>query len=156
MNDPQLEPYRHTQRAPWYISLFALAALMANIAWVARAEPEAAAILLASALVVAVLGFSMQHLTVSDEGDRLAISFGPLPLFRHRIRYDDMVAVELGRTPILHGWGIQWTPWRSQAWSLSAGPCVIIRRRRGRLKLGTDDADRLAEFLRQRIAEPRY
>jgi hypothetical protein len=143
--------YDHTQKAPWYLLLFAFAALFFTVAWVARAEPIAPALLLVAGLLMATLGYSFRELTVRDEDDRLAISFGPLPLFQRRIRYDDMTGVDLGRTPIMDGWGIHWKPWGGWIWSLASGPCVIIRRRRGVIRVGTDDAERLAEFLRSRI-----
>jgi hypothetical protein len=105
---------------------------------------------------MAMLGYSMQHLTVSDEGDRLAICFGPLPLFRRRIRYDDIIGVEIGRTTIMDGWGIHWSPWGGWVWSLSAGRCVVIRHQRGITSVGTDDAEGLAEFLKSRTdGQPR-
>jgi hypothetical protein len=43
-------------------------------------------------------------LTVADDGDRLAMCFGPLPLFKRRIRYDDIREIEIGRTTIVDGW----------------------------------------------------
>jgi hypothetical protein len=143
--------YDHTQKAPWYLLLFAFAALFFTVAWVTRAEPFAPTFLVVVGLVMAMLGYSFQHLTVRDEGDRLAIGFGPLPLFQRRISYDDMTGVELGRTTIMDGWGIHWSPWAGWVWSLSLGRCVVIRRRQGVIRVGTDDAERLAEFLMTRI-----
>ncbi|MHB8969624.1 MAG: hypothetical protein ACYC3X_05595 [Pirellulaceae bacterium] len=143
--------YHHTQKAPWFLLLLAFAALFFTVAWVTRAEPVVPAILVVAGLLMAMLGYSFQDLTVRDEGDRLAICFGPWPLFQRRILYDDMRAVEIGRTTIMHGWGIHWSPWGGWVWSLSAGLCVVIRRRRGVLRVGTDDAERLVEFLTTRI-----
>ena len=147
MSEPS---YQHTQKAPWFLLLLAFAALFFTVAWVTRAEPVLPAILLVTGLLMAVLGYSFQNLTVCDEGDRLAICFGLLPLFQRRIRYDDILGVEIGRTTIMDGWGIHWTPWGGWLWSLSAGKCVVIRRRQGVIKVGTDDAKRLAEFLNGR------
>ena len=135
---------------PDILLLFGFAALLFTVAWVTRAEAVVSAILLVTGLLMAMLGYSLQHLTVNDEGDRLAISFGPLPLFRKRIRYDDIIAVEIGRTTIMDGWGIHWSPWGGWVWSLSAGTCVVIRRRRGVIRVGTDDAEGLTEFLKSR------
>ena len=142
--------YNHTQKAPWFLLLLAFAALFFTIAWVERAEPVCPAILLVAGLLMAVLGYSLQQLTVCDEGDRLAVRFGPLPLFEKRIRYDDIVGVELGRTTIIDGWGIHWTPWGGWVWSLSTGDCVVIRHKRGVIRVGTDDAQELVEFLNGR------
>ena len=143
--------YDHTQKAPWYLLLFAFAALFFTVAWVTRAEPFAPTFLVVVGLVMAMLGYSFQHLTVCDEGDRLAIGFGPLPLFKRRISYDEMTGVELGRTTMMNGWGILWSPWAGWVWSISAGRCVVIRRPQGVIRVGTDDAERLAEFLMTRI-----
>ncbi|HBO43207.1 MAG TPA: hypothetical protein DD670_04590 [Planctomycetaceae bacterium] len=46
-----------------------------------------------------------------NEGDQLAVHFGPFPLFRKRIRYDDLLEVKKGRTTLLDGWGIHRNPW---------------------------------------------
>ncbi len=148
--------YHHTQKAPWFLLLFALAALFFTVAWVTRAEPVLPAILFLSGLLMAALGYSFQHLTVADEGERLAIWFGPLPLFRRRIRYDDMREVEIGRTTIMDGWGIHWSPWGGWVWNIWGRDCVVIRRRRGVIKVGTDDAERLAEFLEGRKSSVGY
>ena len=147
MSEPS---YHHTQKAPWFLLLFAFAALFFTVAWGTRAEPVLPAILLVTGLLMAVLGYSVQQLTVCDEGDWLAIRFGPLPLFKRRIRYDDILEIQIGRTTILDGWGIHWSPWGGWVWSLSAGQCVVIRRRRGVIRVGTDDAEELAEFLQGR------
>ena len=88
--------YDHTQKAPWFLLLFTFAALFFTVAWVTRAEPVVPAISVVAGLLMAMLGYSFQHLTVCDEGDRLAICLGPLPLFRRRIPYDDMTGVEIG------------------------------------------------------------
>ena len=142
--------YDHTQKAPWYLLLFAFAALFLTVAWVTRAEPVVPTILVVAGLLMAMLGYSFQDLTVCDEGDRLAIRFGPLPLFKRRIPYDDIIGVEIGRTTIMDGWGIHWSPWGGWVWSLCTGRCVVIRRRRGVIRVGTDDAEALAEFLKYR------
>jgi hypothetical protein len=148
MSEPS---YQHTQKAPWFLLLFGFAALFFTVAWLTRAESALPVILLVTGVLMALLGYSLQQLTVADEGDKLAICFGPLPLFRKRIRYDDIAGVEFGRTTIKDGWGIHWSPWGGWVWSLSAGKCVVLRRRRGGIRIGTDDAERLAEFLKSRI-----
>jgi hypothetical protein len=72
-------------------------------------------------------------------------------MFRRRIRYDDILEIEIGRTTIMDGWGIHWSPWGGWVWSLCAGKCVVLRRRRGVIRIGTDDAKGLAEFLKTKI-----
>ena len=116
--------------------LFSFSALFFTVAWVARAEPAVPAILVVAGLLMAMLGYSFQDLTVCDEGDRRAIWFGPLPLFKRRIPYDDIIGVEIGRTTIMDGWGIHWSPWGGSVWSLRTGRCVAIRRRQGVIRVG--------------------
>ena len=140
--------YNHTQKAPWFLLLLAFAALFFTIALVTRAEPVSPAILLVAGLLMAVLGYSLQQLTVCDEGDRLAVRFGPLPLFEKRIRYDDIREVEIGRTTILNGWDIHWRLRSGWVWSLSVGDCVAIRHKRGLIRIGSDDAKGLVEVLK--------
>lgn len=142
--------YHHTQKAPWFVLLFTFAALCFTLTWVTRGEPVLPAILLVTGLMMAVFGYSFQTLTVCDEGDCLEVGFGPLPLFKRRIRYDDITDLEIGRTTIMHGWGIHWSPWGGWVWSLSAGKSVVIRHRRGVINIGTDDAQGLMEFLKAR------
>lgn len=149
MSEPR---YHHTQKAPWFLLLFALAALFFTVAWVTRAEPVLPAILLVSGLLMAALGYSFQHLTVADEGDWLAIRFGPLPLFKRRIRYDDILEIQIGRTTILDGWGIHLSLRGGWVWNIWGRNCVVIRHRRGVTRVGTDNAGELAEFLKTRMS----
>ena len=74
--------YHHTQKAPWFLLLFAFAALFFTVAWITRAEPVGPAILLVAGLLLAGLGYSVQQLTVCDEGDCHTVRFGPLPQFQ--------------------------------------------------------------------------
>lgn len=106
----------------------------------------------ASGLLMLLLGASFHHLTVEDEGHQLVLRFGPLPLFAKRIWYDDVRGAERGRTTFLDGWGIQWSPWSGWAWSIWGYDCIVLRLRRGILRVGTDDPEGLAEFLKSRIA----
>jgi hypothetical protein len=106
-----------------------------------------------TALFMLLLGASCGHLTVADEGNQLAIRFGPFPLFRKRIWYDDIIDAEKGRTTFLDGWGIHWSPWGGWVWNIWGYECVVLRLKRGKLKIGTDDPDGLVRFLEGRISE---
>ncbi|MHB0960021.1 MAG: hypothetical protein ACYC0X_20215 [Pirellulaceae bacterium] len=153
MLKPNLPTYYRTQKAPWFLLLWAFAALFFTIATVTRAEPVLPLILSMSGLLMAVLGFSFQHLTVADEGQWLAIRFGPLPFFKKRIRYEDIREVEVGRTMILDGWGIHMSLRGGWVWNIWGRDCVIIRQHRGVTRVGTDDPQGLAEFLKSRSIE---
>jgi len=107
---------------------------------------------LVTGLFLLLLGASLGYLTVEDEGDRLVVRFGPFPLFRRRIPYDDILEVETGRTTFLEGWGIHWSPLGGWVWNIWGYNCVVLRLKRGKLKIGTDDAVGLSEFLKTRIA----
>ena len=95
---------------------------------------------------------SFHHLTVEDKRDRLSISFGPLPLFRRSIRYDDIVSAEIGRTTILDGTGVHWSLRGGWVWNIWGWDCVVLQLRKGILRVGTDDAENLLAFLNQKIS----
>ena len=145
-----LVTYRHRQRAPWFLLLFAFAVLFFTLTWTERGDPVLLVIFPLSGLMMAVFGFCFQHLTVADEGDWLAIRFGPWPLFKKRIRYEDIREVEVGRTTILDGWGIHMSLRGGWVWNIWGRDCVVIRQQRGVTRVGTDDAEGLAKFLKSR------
>ncbi len=94
-----------------------------------------------------VLAPSFHHLTVADKGDHLEIRFGPVSLFRKRILYENMRQVEVGRTTIFEGWGIHLSLRGGWVWNIWGRNCVVVTHR-GITRIGTDDAENLAAFLR--------
>ena len=72
-----------------------------------------------------------RQLTVSDEGDRLIICFGPLSLFRRRVLYYDMECVERSRSTILDGWDIHLSPSAGWIWNLRGFDCVDVHLKKG-------------------------
>lgn len=146
-------PYHHTQKAPLYLLLVVIGMAMFLGAWL---EPEKAVriILLGSGGLMVLLSFSFRHLTVSDKGERLLISFGPLPLFRRRIRFADVERVEKGRTTILDGWGIHLSLSGGWVWNLWGFDCVDVWYKNGkRVRIGTDDPIGLEAFLNRRMIQ---
>jgi hypothetical protein len=106
------------------------------------------------ALLIVVVASAFHYLNVVDDGDRLAIRFGPLPLFRRTVQYADIVKVEVGRTLILDGWGIHYSVRGGWVWNLWGRDCVIAHLKNGGvLRIGTDDAPDLAIFLEGKIAQ---
>src|SRR6266568_2831737 len=95
--------YCHTQTAPLCLILYGSALGCCALAWMVGNAPGNI-IAAAVGLVIALLAPAFHHLTVVDQGDGLAIRFGPLPLFRRTVRYADIEKVEVGRTLILDGW----------------------------------------------------
>lgn len=111
-------------------------------------------ILLCSGGLMFPLALCFRQLTVSDEGDRLLICFGPLPLFKRRVLYADIESVERSRTTILDGWGIHLSPSGGWTWNLWGFDCVDVYFKKGRkVRIGTDDAEALASFLKQRVSQ---
>ena len=142
--------YWHTQKGPWSVLLYALGAIMVALAWFLRQEPIVPVILPVAGLVMLVLGASFDRLTGANEGDRLAIRFGFLPLFRKHIGYADIQTVDIGRTSLLDGWGVHLSLKGGWVWNIWGWDCVVIRHG-GTTRVGTDDAEKLAAFLRTRI-----
>jgi hypothetical protein len=144
--------YSHTQRGYWHTLLDGFGVLMMALA-VFSGEPYAARLLFVGmGAMFLVLGSSFRSLTVEDRGDRLSVRFGPLTLFRTSVRYEDIREVEVGRTLLLEGWGIHLSLRGGWVWNIWGRQCVVIcRRRRWTLRVGTDDAEGLAEFLQGRV-----
>jgi hypothetical protein len=138
--------YSHTQQAPMCLILYGSALACFALAWLLPIIPGDL-IAVAVGLFIASLAPAFHHLTVEDQSDRLAIHFGPLPLFRRTVQYADIVKVEVGRTMILEGWGIHYSIRGGWVWNLWGRDCVVVHLKNGVLRIGTDDAEDLARFL---------
>lgn len=143
--------YQHTQRAPLCLLVYGIAVVFLVLGWVLRNEPVIQWVFPLTGLLMLILAASFHHLTVEDEGDRLSISFGPIALFRRSIKYENIVSVEVGRTTILDGWGIHMGFRGGWVWNIWGRDCVVLRLRKGILRVGTDDADQLSAFLSRRL-----
>jgi hypothetical protein len=144
--------YRHTQKAPLYLLLAPFALLFFVLGWVLRDIPPVSVIMPIAGSLMLILSLSFRHLTVADEGDRLAIQFGPLPLFRKMIRYEDIRQVEVGRTTLLDGWGIHMSLQGGWVWNIWGRDCVVVHHQ-GITRIGTDEAENLAQFLKTKIVD---
>jgi hypothetical protein len=153
MKSPSPVTYHHTQAGPWGLVLLAFGLVILATAWTARHEGDALLVLPAAGTLVLVLAASFHDLNVADARDQLSVRFGPLPLFRKEIHYDDITRVEVGRTTLLDGWGIHLSVRGGWVWNIWGRDCVVIHRRRGVVRVGSDDAENLAGFLEGRIAE---
>ncbi len=98
--------YSHTQKAPLGLLIYALAVVFLALGYLVQDAPPIRWLFPPIGLLMLVITASFHHLTVEDRGDRLAIRFGPVPLFRRTVRYADLGAVEIGRTLLLDGCGI--------------------------------------------------
>ncbi|QDV52621.1 hypothetical protein [Gimesia fumaroli] len=147
--------YYHTQRGPLCLFIYAAAGLLYLAAWFTRNEPPRPYLCLyffGIGLLLSVVATGFHHLTVADEIDRLRIRFGPLPLFQRSVLYEDIQSAEVGRTTILDGWGIHLSFRGGWVWNLWGRDCVVLKLRKGTLRVGTDDAENLAAFVKSRIS----
>jgi hypothetical protein len=136
------------------LGMFALALYGALAGRGGALPPVPLAVVGAAFLAAAAM---LGHLTVRDEGEALSVRFGPLPLFGTRIPYEAIESVETRPIGLLHGFGVHGLPGVFIVFSIWGFDAVRIRlkRRRGlfmakRVIIGTDDAERLAAFLRER------
>lgn len=145
-----VDAYSHTQKAPLCLILYGSAFLCFVLAWVVGGTPG---IFIGGGvgLLIALLASAFHHLVVVDQGEQLAIQFGPMPLFRRTVQYADIDKVEVGRTLILDGWGIHYSIRGGWVWNLWGHTCVVVHFKNGGvLRIGTDDAENLAQFLNNR------
>ena len=149
-----MSTYEHTQKAPLHWLLCLPAVVLVAAAWLSRGQVLLALIMLGAAALLFILGFSFQRLTIRDEGVWLGIRYGPLPIFRARIAYADISSAEPGQTSWVDGWGIHWIPGRGCTYNLWGFSCATLCVRGRTVRVGTDDAARLVEFLKSRLPPP--
>lgn len=149
--------YSHTQRAPLALVLYGFAlfnfSMLGVLVVTGQFDPIGITCLAGVGLLLAGLAPGFHTLTVADEGDMLAIRFGPAPYFRRTVRYADLVSVEVGRTHWLDGWGIHLSIRGGSVWNLWGRDCVVLHLRNDVLRIGTDDAENLARFLEHRTPQ---
>jgi hypothetical protein len=146
--------YDHTQRAPLAFLMYLLAAALLVCASAFGEPLEVVAVLIGAAALFMLIGLCFRQLTVRDEGEYLAIRYGPLPVFHRRIAFRDIRSVERGRSSLIDGWGIHYVPGRGTTYNLWGYDCAVLKVNKGTVRVGSDDADRLVEFVRSRINLP--
>jgi hypothetical protein len=144
--------YSHTQKTPLCLLVYALAAVFLALGWFIQDAPPIPWLFPPIGLLMLVVAASFHHLSVLDQGEVLAIRFGPIPLFRNTIRYADIANVEVGQTLLLDGLGIHRSVRGGWVWNIWGRDCVVVHfRNGGTLRIGTDDAENLAGFLQSRV-----
>ncbi len=143
--------YEHTQKSPlgWMLFLMGLILMVAGLTL--AVDPVGAIGLPLVGIVFVLVGFCFGSLTVRDEGDALAVRYGPLPVFRKRLAYSEMTDARPGRSTLIDGWGIHWIPGRGWIYNLWGFGCVRIQMGKRTVRIGIDDVEGLAGFLRRRI-----
>lgn len=147
--------YNHTQKGPVHFILFGLAALFVAIAWYSSSRGLPSVGMLALAGLMAILAPCFRQLTVRDEGNALAIRYGPLPLFRRRVPYASITAVQAARSDWLDGGGIHYIPGRGWIYNLWGRDCVKLQLGKKTVRVGSDDVAGLLRFLEARIGRGR-
>ena len=145
--------YCHTQHAPLAKLLFALAVALGIAAWYSRDQVPVMLTQLGIAATFVVVASMFAWLKVSDEGDNLAIRYGPLPVFRKRIPYSSIRSVEASRSSIIDGWGIHWVPGRGWTYNLWGFNCAKLTVDGHVLRVGSDDVNNLVDFLQSKIVD---
>ncbi len=147
--------YNHTQKAPLHLIFYPIVVALLVLAWVGRDQQPVVLTTLGVAATLVLVALMFKQLAVRDEGEQLAIRYGPFPVFRKLIPYSSITSVEQGRSSILDGWGIHWIPGRGFTYNLWGFDCAILMVE-GRIhRVGSDDAENLVAFLRERVGIPR-
>lgn len=146
--------YEHRQSAPLHLILLALAVGFLVLAWVLPGQPVVVIPVLAVTALTLVVAACFASLTIRDEGDCLAVRYGPLPLVSRRIPYAQIVGVETARSDWLDGWGAHWIPGRGWIYNLWGFDCVRLDLGGKYIRLGTDDLEGLVQFLAERQESP--
>ena len=145
--------YEHTERAPLYLLLLAVSAILGLAGVLSGGVPPASIGLILMSVLFAVISACFAHLTVRDQVDRLVVRFGPVPLFGWSTRWEDIDSVEAGRSAWIDGWGMHWLPGRGMTINIWGLDCVVLRVKGRIVRVGTDDSERLAGYVQKRIAE---
>lgn len=145
--------YEHTQHGVWHRILLVMAAVMLVGVWLVHQELAIVVLLLAIATIFLLCSLMFGSLTVRDEGEWLALRYGPLPIFRKRFRYAEITSVEPDRTKIIDGWGIHYILGRGWTYNLWGFGCVKLTLGRKVVRVGSDDVENLVMFLRGKLSQ---
>ncbi|MCA9232105.1 MAG: hypothetical protein KDA57_15760 [Planctomycetales bacterium] len=144
--------YLHTQKGQLHNSCHVVAAVLLVSAWFLRAELVVSVVLGATGVLMVALAYCFRSLTVFDDGDRLALRFGPIPLFRKSIAYSDITSVDAGKSSIIDGWGIHYVPGRGWTYNLWGFGCAVVHQGKKVIRIGSDDVENLVSFLNRKIS----
>lgn len=148
--------YQHRQRSPICLLLYVMLAYFLGITWLLRNEMIVQWLFPVMSVFMLALASAFHYLEVSDQGEMLRIRFGPLPLFKRQVDYEDVESVTVTRTTVLDGWGIHYSMRGGWVWNIWGRDCVEIEFRNGRrLWIGSDEAQKLADWLEERTSDLR-
>lgn len=144
--------YARTQWGKWYLLIPFPAVLITLVDAIAPGPAVPWWVYLFATGVTAAVFLTFCSLTIRDEGDALAVRFGPLPLWGTRIRYSDIVSAEPARTRFADGWGLHYSLYKGTILNVWGYRCVRIQTKRRVYWIGTDDPEGLCDWIRQKIA----
>ncbi len=149
--DTNTSGYSHTQKAPLCLLIYALAVLFVALGWFVQDAPPIRWLFPPIGILMFVLAASIHHLSVVDQGNEMAVFFGPISLLRKTVPYCEIKSVETGRTLLLDGWGIHMSIRGGWVWNIWGRDCVVVHMKKDTLRIGTNDAENLARFLEGKI-----
>jgi hypothetical protein len=139
--------YRHTQVSR--ATLVGMGIAWAAVAWWSVRVSDPMLVIIGAFIALVLLVFSTLTVTVRD--GVLGLFFG-LGLIRRRILLSRIRDVRVVRSPWYYGWGIRLIP-TGWLWNVSGLDGVEVQFEDGhRFRVGSDEADRLAEALRREMA----
>lgn len=107
---------------------------------------------LAGALGLGLLMFSSLTVEVTDSG--ISLRFGPLPVIRKMISFDQITGYSLVENHWYYGWGIRWIP-NGSMYNIAGFQAVELRLITGRcFRIGTDDPEGLSAALTRTLGSP--
>jgi len=142
--------YEHKQTSPLHLILYAIGIILLGAAWLSRENRVVSLILVSSAALMILAALCFGCLVVRDEGDVLALRYGPLPIFRRRIPFARITAAEPSRSAVIDGWGIHYIPGRGTTYNLWGFDCVKMKVDNRTVRVGSDDVQGLARFLTEK------
>ncbi|MCA8941179.1 MAG: hypothetical protein KDB80_01350 [Planctomycetes bacterium] len=148
-----MKSYRHTQVGTVILVTIAVVGItMVALSFLARPhEPAVTTIAIVTAAALLLVAGMFSTLTVEVDERRVEIRFGP-GWIRRRIPLGDIARVEAVRNSWWYGWGIRLTP-SGWLWNVSGLDAVELELRTGRrFRIGTDEPERLADVLRDRLS----
>jgi hypothetical protein len=146
-------PYSHTQYGylHWVIgSPFVFCTAIGIWQWM-NGDTQHAWPMLAVAVLAAIMSQGFRQLTITDEGDRLLLAYGPLPFGWKRLKYEGLRSAEAGRTTFFDGWGMHYRLGRGWTYNLWGRDCVVLRYRWTTVRVGTDDVAGLLAMVQSKI-----
>lgn len=143
--------YRHEQKSPLHLILHGFSITLFAIAWIVRENQTLLLSLAGVAFLLIFIALTFATLTITGQHDHITLVFGPVPIFRFRIRFSRLTVVEIGNTSVVDPIGISWIPFRGLTYKLWGNDCVRLKFQNRTIRVGTDDPERLARFLGSKV-----